>query len=161
MSAREISAIQPLLKENDVRLIGVGFEPLGIEMFMKLKYFDGDVFVDEGRKSYNALDFKRMSFADGISALVSSAARAAKATARALGLSSNKVGDMFQNGGCLVVEKGGGNSPLLHFVQNGPAERVSNVEVLKVLGIDGEVPPTAPIVEVVEPHFNENQVTWY
>ena len=118
-------------------------------MFMRLRYFDGEIFLDGGKQSYNALGFKSMSFLEGVSALLSAVTRAAKTTARGLGLTSDKVGDMYQNGGCLVVEKGGGNSPLLHFVQKGPADRVSTIEVLNVLGIDGDVPETRPVSEIV------------
>ena len=107
-----------------------------MEMFVKLNYFDGEVFIDENRVSFRALDFKRMSYCEAIPALLSSAARAAKATARALGLSSNWDGDLFQNGGCLIVDKGGENDPLLHFIQKSPADRVSNKDILKILGIE-------------------------
>ena len=120
-----------------------------MEMFVKLNYFDGEVFIDENRVSFRALDFKRMSYCEAIPALLSSAARAAKATARALGLSSNWDGDLFQNGGCLIVDKGGGNEPLLHFIQKSPADRVSNTDILKILGIDSAVPETKPFIEFV------------
>ena len=133
---------------------------MGLEMFIRLRYFDGEIFLDGGKQSYNALGFKSMGFVEAASALLSAVTRAAKTTARGLGLTSDYEGDMLQNGGCLVVEKGGGNSPLLHFVQNGPADRVSTNEILEVLGIDGDVPSTRPISELVPPQFTENQKTW-
>ena len=105
-------------------------------MFTKLKYFEGEAFIDENRMSYKALDFKSMSLFEAIRVLLSSASQEAISTARALGLTSNMEGDKFQNGGCLIVEKGGGRNPLLNFIQNSPADRVSNVEILKVLEID-------------------------
>ena len=129
-------------------------------MFIRLRYFDGEIFLDGGKQSYNALGFKSMGFVEAASALLSAVTRAAKTTARGLGLTSDYVGDMLQNGGCLVVEKGGENRPLLHFVQNGPADRVSTNEILKVLGIDGEAPSPRPIAELVPPQFTENQKTW-
>ena len=148
------------MQEHNVNLIGIGFEPLGLEMFMRLRYFDGEIFLDGGKTSYNELGFKSMSIFEGASALLSAVTRAAKTTARGLGLTSDTVGDMFQNGGCLVVEKGGGNSPLLHFVQKGPADRVSTVEILEILGIDGDIPSTRPISDLVPPQFTGNQITW-
>lgn len=33
--------MQPIFKENNVRLIGVGVEPLGVEEFIEGKFFDG------------------------------------------------------------------------------------------------------------------------
>ena len=41
------------------------------------------------------------------------------------------VGDGFQNGGALIVEKGG-TATLLTYVQQGAPDHVSNEEVLKV-----------------------------
>ena len=41
MGAKEISALQPIFKENNVRLIGVGVESLGVEEFIEGKFFDG------------------------------------------------------------------------------------------------------------------------
>ena len=51
-------------------------------------------------------------------------------------------------------------SPLLHFVQKGPADRVSTVEILEILGIDGDIPSTRPISDLVPPQFTGNQITW-
>jgi prostamide/prostaglandin F2alpha synthase len=44
LSAKEISALQPTLKENNVRLIGIGLEPLGVDEFIEGKFFDGGEF---------------------------------------------------------------------------------------------------------------------
>ena len=33
--------MQPIFKENNVRLVGVGLEPLGLEEFIEGKFFDG------------------------------------------------------------------------------------------------------------------------
>ena len=50
-----------------------------------------------------------------------------------LGLRGNMFGDGWQNGGCLVVEKGGdGDDPLLYYIQESAPDHVSNDAVLKV-----------------------------
>merc|ERR1719412_931019 len=94
------------------------------------------------KKSYQSLDFKTMTFLQLFPAVLSAAARAAQASAKALGLGGNMDGDKWQNGGCLVVEKGGGDKPLLHYVQNSAPDHVSNVDVLNSLEIKEE-PPAA------------------
>lgn len=43
-------------------------------------------------------------------------------------------GDHFQNGGLLIVKKGG-HDVLLSFRQESPADSVSNPDILKALGI--------------------------
>lgn len=41
------------------------------------------------------------------------------------------IGDGLQNGGALLMRKGG--KVVLHFVQIGPADRLTEVDVLEVL----------------------------
>ena len=91
-----------------------------------------DVYIDEGKKSYAALNFKRMNFLQMFSAVLSSAARAAFSRAKALRLGGNMSGDNWQNGGCLIVEKGGGEKPLLYYIQESAPSIVENSDVLKV-----------------------------
>lgn len=136
-----------MLAENNVKLIGVGVEQFGVEDFIKGNYFEGEVFVDEGKKSYAALEFKTMSFLQLIPAVISAASRAAQAAAKKLGLGGNMDGDKWQNGGCLVVEKGGGEKPLLHYIQQAAPDHVPNADVLKSLGIKGEAPSATPPVQ--------------
>ena len=103
------------------------------------------MFVDEGKKSYAALDFKTMGYLQVIPAIISGAARAAQAAAKRLGVGGNMDGDKYQNGGCLVVEKGGGDTPLLHYIQQGAPDHVENSDVLKSLGIDAKAPAATPV----------------
>ena len=63
--------------------------------------------------------------------ILSAAARAASSRAKSLGLGGNMRGDGWQNGGCLVVEKGGGDKPLLLYVQPSAPAIVSNADILK------------------------------
>ena len=49
-----------------------------------------------------------------------------------LRVEGNLYGDGWQNGGCLVVEHGGGEEPLLHYIQQGAPDHVPNEMVLKV-----------------------------
>ena len=91
-----------------------------------------EVYIDEGKKSYAALNFKRISFFQLFPAIFSAAARAARSRAKALGLGGNNHGDGWQNGGCLVVEKGGGEKPLLFYVQETAPAIVSNRSIFQV-----------------------------
>ena len=63
--------------------------------------------------------------------IISEAARAASSRAKSLGLGGNMRGDGWQNGGCLVVQKGGGDKPLLLYVQPSAPAIVSNADILK------------------------------
>ena len=63
--------------------------------------------------------------------ILSAAARAASSRAKSLGLGGNMRGDGWQNGGCLVVEKGGGDKPLLLYIQPSAPAIVNNSDILK------------------------------
>ena len=82
-----------------------------------------------------------MGFTEMFSAILSAAARAAQRRAKVLGLGGNMAGDKEQNGGCLVVEKGGGNKPLLHYIQQGAPDHVDNFDVLMVTFIEIYIHP--------------------
>jgi prostamide/prostaglandin F2alpha synthase len=140
LAAREISAIKPILEANQVKIIGVGLEQLGVEEFMSGNFLDGELYIDVNKKSYSNLGFKRFGLMGLFPAVLSSAARFAANRAKQLGLGGDLKGDGYQNGGALVVGKGG--ETLLHYVQEGAPDHVSNADVLKALGIsaDGSIP---------------------
>lgn len=126
-----MSALQPILEEHNTKLIGVGVEKLGVEEFIEGNFFSGDLYIDEGKKSYADLGFNRMGIMGIFGAVISRAARAAQNRAKALGLGGDLKGDGYQNGGALVVEKGG-EKPLLVYVQKDAPDHASNKDILKV-----------------------------
>ena len=132
MAAREISAIKPTLERHGVKLFGVGVEELGAQEFIDGKFFFGDgLYVDSNKSSFSALGFQKFGFGGLFTAVMSRLSKKAAARAKRLKLGGNTKGDWYQNGGCLVVEKGG-QQVLLHFKQKEAAEHVENAEVLKV-----------------------------
>jgi len=144
LAAAEVSAIKPILDANEVKLVGVGLEELGVQEFIDEKHFKGDLYLDNDKKSYNALGFKRFGFFGLFPAVLSKAARAAQARSKLLGMSGNMAGDGYQNGGALVVGKNG--ETLFHFVQEGAPEHASNLDLLKALNIE-PIPDPIPTAE--------------
>ena len=75
----QVSQIKPQLTANGVNLVAIGLEQIGVEEFIKKKFFDGgritatlnfqsvmyflsfttDVYIDEVRQCYKDLDYKR------------------------------------------------------------------------------------------------------
>ena len=94
-----------------------------------------EVYVDSGKNTYSALDFNRMSILDLLPPLFAPKGLQAGYKSWQLGLQGNMFGDGWQNGGCLVVEKGGGDEPLLYYIQDKAPDHVSNEEVLKVISL--------------------------
>ena len=82
LAAREISLIQPQLKEHNVRLIGIGLEPLGLQEFLDGNFFAGELYVDKDKKAFSRLNFKRLSFLQLFPAVFAKKAREAVAKAK-------------------------------------------------------------------------------
>jgi len=124
----------PQLKEHNVRLIGVGLEPLGVEDFIEGNFFAGELFLDQKKESFKQLGFKKLSFLPLLPAMFSRKWREAKAKAEAAKLGGNMAGDWYQNGGCLVVGQGG--TPTMYtFIQEDAADHPKNSDILEALGI--------------------------
>lgn len=130
--------MQPILKENNVRLIGVGLEPLGMEEFIQGKFFDGELFVDNEKQSFKTMGFQRFSFMSLFSLFRSKKWTDANTMAKKMNLGGNLRGDGFQLGGALIVDVGG--TTLYTYVQEDAADHVQNSKILEVLGIDAPVP---------------------
>lgn len=135
---------------NGVNMVAIGLEHLGEQEFIDGGYFDGEVFVDEGKKSYRDLGYKRFSIISIWTALLSRISRAAMSEAKRHNISGNYSGDGFQNGGVLIIDKGGSKVLLNHREEN-PGDNVANDVVLQSLGITDVVPSDKPEAEVEEP----------
>lgn len=98
-----------------------------------------DVYVDEGKKSYRDLGYKRFTWLSIWTALVSRISRAAISEARKERISGNLAGDGLQNGGLLVIDKGG-SKVLLNHHEESPGDHAANDAILHSLGISEVVP---------------------
>ncbi|KAM6980079.1 prostamide/prostaglandin F synthase [Aplochiton taeniatus] len=132
--ASEISKLEPDLKASGVSLVGVGPEELGINEFKEGGFFKGDLYVDEKKKSYKDLGFKRYTAVSVVPAALGKKVRDVSAKASAQGIKGNFSGDLLQSGGMLIVAKGG-EKVLLHFVQDSPGDCVPLEDIVKALGI--------------------------
>lgn len=102
-----------------------------------LNYFL-EVYIDEGKKTYKDLNYKRFNMFNIWTALLSRISRAAVSDSRARGIGGNLSGDGLQNGGLLVVSKR--MRVLLNHREEVPGDHISNEEILKALEIT-EVQP--------------------
>ncbi|XP_037514570.1 prostamide/prostaglandin F synthase isoform X2 [Rhipicephalus sanguineus] len=76
LDAVRLSRIKPQLDAAGVRLVGIGHENIGLEDFRRGEYFKGELYVDEERNAYKALQYKRFSWFTIIPAILTSSARA-------------------------------------------------------------------------------------
>lgn len=135
LGARQISELRPTLDAHGVRLIGIGLEDVGVQEFVDEKFFDGDLFIDQAKACYEAMNMKRHGFFSILPSLFSGTARSGLSQAKESGISGNLRGDGFLMGGTIVVDKGG-EKLLLEFKQDGPANHVQNSAILTALGIN-------------------------
>ena len=140
-----------MLTENNVKLIGIGFEHLGAKEFINAKFFEGIILIDELMECYDLLEFRQIGYFQFLPAIISSKARAAQGKANSLRLRGNLIGNIqdrnvWKNGGCLIVGNGGGENPLLHYIQQDAPDHIPNIDVLKVLEIKEEAPVARPVI---------------
>ncbi|XP_071751417.1 prostamide/prostaglandin F synthase [Centroberyx gerrardi] len=132
--ASEISKLEPDLRANGVALIGIGPEETGLKEFREGGFFKGSLYVDEKKKSYKDLGFKRYTALSVVPAALGKKVRDITSKANAEGIQGNFTGDLLQSGGTLIVSKGG-EKVLLHFVQDSPGDHLPLEDVAKALGV--------------------------
>ena len=102
-------------------------------------FFPTEVYVDEGKKSYRDLGYKRFTWLSIWTALLSRISRAAVSETRRQNISGNLSGDGLQNGGLLIIDKGG-SKVLLNHHEETPGDHVANDTILQSLGITEVIP---------------------
>ncbi|XP_073324497.1 prostamide/prostaglandin F synthase [Pagrus major] len=136
--ASEISKLEPDLRASGVALVGVGPEELGLKEFKEGGFFKGSIYIDEHKKSYKDLAFKRYTAISVVPAALGKKVRDISAKAKADGIQGNFSGDLLQSGGMLIVAKGG-EKVLLHFIQDSPGDHLPLEDISKALGVSAEV----------------------
>uniref|UniRef100_A0A3B5R9J4 Prostamide/prostaglandin F synthase n=1 Tax=Xiphophorus maculatus TaxID=8083 RepID=A0A3B5R9J4_XIPMA len=146
--ASEISKLEPDLRANGVSLAGVGPEELGLQEFKEGGFFKGSIYVDEEKKCYKDLGFKRYTALSVLPAALGKKVRDISSKASAVGIQGNFSGDLLQSGGLIIVTKGkpldlpsitGGEKVLLHFIQDSPGDFVPLDDISTALGISATV----------------------
>ncbi|KAM4588890.1 prostamide/prostaglandin F synthase [Odontesthes bonariensis] len=132
--ASEISKLEPDLKAAGVSLVGVGPEEFGAQEFKEGGFFKGSIYVDEQKKCYKDLRFKRYTALSIVPVALGKKVRDIAAKASADGIQGNFSGDLLQSGGMLIVAKGG-EKVLLHFIQDSPGDLIPLEDISKALGI--------------------------
>ncbi|XP_073518212.1 prostamide/prostaglandin F synthase-like [Phyllobates terribilis] len=151
--AKEVSKLQDSFGDNQIRLIGIGPESLGLEEFVDGKFFTGELYLDESKQSYKELGFKRYNALSIVPAALGKKVRDIVTKANADGVQGSFSGDLLQSGGMLIVTKGG-EKVLLHFVQDSPGDHISLETLVKTLGI------SANVTEGQRPQCNDDVCTY-
>ncbi|OWR41450.1 prostamide/prostaglandin F synthase [Danaus plexippus plexippus] len=134
--AKELGEIYPILKKNNIRLVGIGIEEAGSKEFVDGKYFNGDLFYAEDKSIYQTLEFKRFNLVSIITSLFWKQSREAIVKGKSLGLGGDLKGDWVQTGGALLVGPGG--RLIKYFTQTGPSDHLPNSDILKLFDLENE-----------------------
>jgi len=132
LGAQEYSSIAPVLSQANVTLVGVGLEPLGVEEFVEKKFWVGELYINEDKKAFENIGFKRFSLFSLPKLMLAKVARDAISRGKEKGITGNMSGDGFQNGGLLIVKEG---KIIYSFIQENPADHASNEDILKALNL--------------------------
>ncbi|KAM5141508.1 prostamide/prostaglandin F synthase [Mantella aurantiaca] len=136
--AKDVSQLKKSFDANQIRLIGIGPENVGLQEFLDGNYFTGELYIDESKQSYKELGFKRYNALSIVPAALGKKVRDIVTKANAVGVQGNFSGDLLQSGGILIVLKGG-EDVILHFVQDSPGDYVPLETLLTTLGITADV----------------------
>lgn len=133
-TAVEVSKLKEDLRRNNVALVGVGPEEIGLKEFQDGGFFKGELYIDDKKQSYKDLGFKRYSAISLVPAALGKKVRNVVTKANAEGIQGNFNGDLLQSGGMVIIAKGG-EKVLLHFAQDSPGDYVPLENIVKALGI--------------------------
>jgi len=117
-------------------MVAVGVEELGVQEFVDGKFWAGELYVDTKKQIYKDMKYKRLGFIGAIGSILGKKGRDMIAQAKKEGIDGDLKGDGYQNGGSIIVSKGG-EKVLLNFVQENPSDHVPLADVLSALGIEG------------------------
>ncbi|CAI5486573.1 unnamed protein product, partial [Closterium sp. Naga37s-1] len=139
--AMDMSRAIPHLHNAGVRVVAIGLDHLGMDEFIDGGYWKGELYIDDGKRAYRALQLKSISLWQVAYQLLFD-----KTVKKSLGDTANVKGDLagdgLQLGATFVFDKGG---KLLHdFRQVTVADHPSPEELLKPFGIDTSTPNPPP-----------------
>lgn len=132
-NALELQKITPILEQNNIRVVAVGIEKLGMEEFLEGGYWKGELYIDDGKKILKALDIKSVGILSTIAMIVANK-DVKDAAKKSKHIPGNFKGDGRQLGGTFAIAKGG--EILMDFRQKNFADHPSIESMLEAFGID-------------------------
>jgi len=127
-----------------VRLIGVGLGYTSLHKFMQLQAWMGELFVDESKDVYAALNLSR----GGFSNLFTKTSVVGLLRAKARGTGGSLQGDALQMGGTFAIDQGG--KVLLEFREEKFGDYPKREDILISLGLEHEIPRLPAVGRVIK-----------
>ncbi|KAJ9087956.1 hypothetical protein DSO57_1027975 [Entomophthora muscae] len=131
--ARVLSNYKSEFDRLNVKMIAIGFDEVGLDEWVKGKFWDGDLYIDPELNIYNHFGLKKMGLARGLLSLFSSDFSKKMKLAEKLGVGGNYTkGNGFIMGGTYLIDKGG--KVLFEFKQENALEYPSLKSIIKAAG---------------------------
>ncbi|KYR01267.1 hypothetical protein DLAC_02390 [Tieghemostelium lacteum] len=103
LQALELSSLKSRFDQMGITLIGIGFDPDGLDEFIEGKFFAGEIYIDKARAVHRALSLKRLGFWDSAVGFTDPRLLAYRKKAKEIGMPSNFKGDGLQLGATIVL----------------------------------------------------------
>jgi prostamide/prostaglandin F2alpha synthase len=132
ISAVNISGLHDILDQNNIALVGIGVEELGIDEFMEEQFFSGVLHVDYERRAYKALSCNINTWRN-LWGLLDGALDFLK-VAEGKGYKNNLKGDIGQLGGTFLIAKGG--QSLYEHMQTSTSFEPDLKKIVEALGVE-------------------------
>jgi hypothetical protein len=132
MTAASLSSLKPFLDERGIRLIGVGFESIGLKKFVEAGHFGGELYLDPTRSLYKRIECRLTSWKTLWGA----------ASMEVLGLYAQAAkrhyqvdfqGDASQLGAVFLIDANGVTRFLQ--IQTGDRFQIDTIKILEALGV--------------------------
>ncbi|KAI9297352.1 hypothetical protein K502DRAFT_340274 [Neoconidiobolus thromboides FSU 785] len=154
LEAKVLSNYKKEFEKLNVRVIGIGFDELGLKEWTENKFWDYELYMDKPRTLYKYLNFNRHNYWSGIVTLFGDEEQRASRACKERGITGNMlVGDGFQLGGTYLLDQGG--EILYEFKQKGYGDYPSLKEVIFAAGGDPNIIDHKD--EVLVRHCNDAQ----
>eukprot|EP00850_Spirogloea_muscicola_P016187 SM000130S27074 [mRNA] locus=s130:53679:55208:+ [translate_table: standard] len=139
--AADLSRAIPLLRASGVRVVGIGLEELGVGEFVANGFWGGELYIDDGKEAYRALELKKYGVLKGLYTVLFD--RRTHERARETSSTPGDLkGDGMQLGATFAIDQGG--AQLLDYRQTCFSDHVTPEQVLTAFGIDAALLPPKP-----------------
>lgn len=132
MTAASLSSLKPFLDERGIRLIGVGFESIGMKKFIEAGHFGGELYLDPSKTLYKRVECRNTNW-KSLWGLASLEVWGLYAKAAKRQYQVDFQGDYSQLGAVVLIDAHGVTRFLQ--IQTGDRFQIDTVKILETIGI--------------------------
>jgi prostamide/prostaglandin F2alpha synthase len=132
MTAASLSAIKPFLDPLGIRLVGIGFEEVGLKKFIASNHFAGELYLDTQKSMFKSVECKTASWTT-LWGVFSRDVLRMYDLAKQRKFENNFEGDYSQFGGVFLIDANGVTRYLQ--VQSKENFQIDTKKIMEVIGV--------------------------